>query len=78
MKNIRPKIINEIEHIPENKLEEIYEILHYFRLGLASEQKKRGSLGTLYARKWKGDESAEELINMIVSDRKNKTDDIRL
>lgn len=31
------KIIQELRDIPEDKLAEIYDIIHYFRLGLESE-----------------------------------------
>lgn len=32
------KIIKELEEIPENKLNQIYEIIHYFCLGINSEE----------------------------------------
>lgn len=37
---IRDRVIEEIKHIPENRLPEVYDFLHFFRLGL---QKSRGS-----------------------------------
>ena len=36
---LRDRIIDEIKHIPENKLPEVYDFLHFFRLGL---QKSKG------------------------------------
>jgi hypothetical protein len=30
----REKIIDEIKRIPENRLSEVYSLLHYFRLGI--------------------------------------------
>lgn len=35
---IKDDIIEELEHIPEAKLVELYDLIHYFRLGLLSEQ----------------------------------------
>jgi hypothetical protein len=35
---IQDQLINEIKKIPDNKLAELYDLVHYFRLGLASEQ----------------------------------------
>jgi hypothetical protein len=35
---IQDQLINEIKQIPGNKLAELYDLIHYFRLGLASEQ----------------------------------------
>lgn len=38
---ILPKqLIAEIEQIPDEKLAEIYDLIHYFRLGLAQEKTK--------------------------------------
>lgn len=39
--NIRNQLIEEIKRIPENRLPEIYDFLHFFRLGL---QKSKGSV----------------------------------
>ncbi len=36
---IRDRVIDEIKRIPENKLSEVYDFLHFFRLGL---QKSKG------------------------------------
>ncbi len=30
----RDRVIEEIRHIPEHKLSEVYDLLHYFRVGL--------------------------------------------
>ncbi|WP_404359905.1 hypothetical protein [Methylotuvimicrobium sp. KM1] len=35
---IKDDIIEELEQIPEAKLVELYDLIHYFRLGLLSEQ----------------------------------------
>ncbi len=34
---IRDDIINELQYIPEAKLLEVYDLIHYFRLGLNGE-----------------------------------------
>lgn len=34
------QIIEEIKHIPDDKLAEIYDLIHYFRLGLNQEIQK--------------------------------------
>lgn len=36
--NLQQKIIGELQDIPEDKLAEIYDLIHYFQLGLAREK----------------------------------------
>ncbi len=36
----REQIIEELGQIPEPKMAELYDLIHYFRLGLQSEKKK--------------------------------------
>ena len=40
---IQDDIINELQYIPEAKLIELYDLIHYFRLGLNSEAVKQSS-----------------------------------
>ncbi len=40
---IQDDIINELKYIPEAKLIEIYDLIHYFRLGLNHEAAKQSS-----------------------------------
>ncbi|MBL6987594.1 MAG: hypothetical protein ISR72_11280 [Methylobacter sp.] len=40
---IQDDIINELQYIPEAKLIELYDLIHYFRLGLSSEAVKQSS-----------------------------------
>jgi len=40
---IQDDIINELQYIPEAKLIELYDLIHYFRLGLNSEAVKKSS-----------------------------------
>ena len=35
---IQEAILNELQYIPEAKLVELYDLIHYFRLGLSSEK----------------------------------------
>ncbi|MFU8787811.1 MAG: hypothetical protein ACNA7G_02210 [Methylobacter sp.] len=37
---LQEQIINEINHIPNDKLSELYDLIHYFRLGLLYEQQQ--------------------------------------
>ena len=41
------KIIEELQEIPEDKLTQIYELIHYFRLGLNLESKQPRTPGLL-------------------------------
>jgi hypothetical protein len=41
------KIYQELQYIPEDKLAEIYDLIHYFRLGLGQEQKQPRTPGLL-------------------------------
>ncbi len=34
---IRDAIINELQYIPESKLQALYDLIHYFRIGINSE-----------------------------------------
>lgn len=40
---IQDDIINELKYIPEAKLIELYDLIHYFRLGLSSETAQQSS-----------------------------------
>jgi hypothetical protein len=41
------KIIDELNEIPEDKLSQIYEIIHYFRLGINRENEQLRTPGLL-------------------------------
>jgi hypothetical protein len=38
---IQDQIINEINHVPPDKLTELYDLIHYFRLGLLHERQQK-------------------------------------
>ncbi|MGZ8219201.1 hypothetical protein [Methylomagnum sp.] len=44
---LQQQIIGELQHIPEDKLAEIYDLIHYFRLGLAGEKPAERQPGLL-------------------------------
>jgi len=41
------KIIQELRDIPEDKLAEIYDLIHYFRIGLSQERRQPRTPGLL-------------------------------
>lgn len=43
---LQEQIINEINHIPSDKLNELYDLIHYFRLGLLYEQQELSAKNT--------------------------------
>lgn len=43
---LQEQIINEINHIPDDKLTELYDLIHYFRLGLLYEQQELSTKNT--------------------------------
>ena len=43
---LQEQIINEINHIPVDKLNELYDLIHYFRLGLLYEQQELSTKNT--------------------------------
>lgn len=40
---IKDAIINELQYIPESKLQALYDLIHYFRLGINSEMEQISS-----------------------------------
>jgi hypothetical protein len=45
------KIIQELQDIPEDKLAQLYDLIHYFRLGLGKERARPRTPGLLTGRK---------------------------
>jgi hypothetical protein len=41
------KIVQELENIPEDKLPQLYDLIHYFRLGLSQERTQPRTPGLL-------------------------------
>ncbi len=41
------KIVQELQDIPEDKLAELYDLIHYFRLGLSTERTQPRTPGLL-------------------------------
>jgi hypothetical protein len=42
---LQEQIIEEIKHIPAEKLAEVYDLIHYFRLGLQREKEQQNTAG---------------------------------
>jgi hypothetical protein len=65
------QILKELARIPEAKLAELYDIIHYFRLGLEQEQ-KQGNPTMELAGSWADmpEELFQSLIGEIASRRK--------
>ena len=41
---LREKLRNEIKEIPDSRLQEIYDVIHFFRLGLERESSKQSDV----------------------------------
>lgn len=71
---LQDQIIAEINQIPSEKLPEIYDLIHYFRLGLMQEQqpepaKKTESIATRWRGQFKLVESADDARGDYLKDR---------
>ncbi|MEW6380727.1 MAG: hypothetical protein AB1611_14120 [bacterium] len=69
---LRDKVIEEIDLIPEHKLSEIYDLVHYFRIGL--QQSKEGANPIMkFAGCWQDmpDEEFTEFLEEIGQRRKH-------
>lgn len=66
----KDKLINEISLLPEDKLGEVYNFIHYFRLG--TEKKNKNNILS-FAGSWKDmdDEKFDDYLSDI-SERRNK------
>lgn len=51
--DLRQKLLDEISKIPDNLISEIYELIHYYRIGIESETDRKGEILKL-AGSWKG------------------------
>ncbi len=68
---IRKKVYDEIELIPEYKLTEIYDFLHYFRLGLLASEPDQTNQTMKFAGCWRdmSDDEFNEFMNEIIQRR---------
>ncbi|MBI5043234.1 MAG: hypothetical protein HZC10_05270 [Nitrospirae bacterium] len=66
---IRERVIDEIKLIPDHKLSEVYEFIHYFRIGL---QKSKGGIDQTmkFAGCWK--DMPEQLFKEFLEDTKQR------
>lgn len=78
-KEIQTEIFKELKLITGDKLHEIYDLIHYFRLGINSGKAEQITkpLGDKFAGVWLGDESARELIFFIKKNRVNRLKEIK-
>jgi heterodisulfide reductase subunit A-like polyferredoxin len=62
---IRDRVMKEIKLIPEHKLSEVYDFIHYFRIGL---QKSKGNVDQImkFAGCWK--DMPEKIFNEFLQD----------
>ncbi|HLG30380.1 MAG TPA: hypothetical protein VI387_09240 [Candidatus Brocadiales bacterium] len=62
---VRDKVMEEIKLLPEHKLSEVYDFIHYFRIGL---QKSKGNVDQImnFAGCWK--DMPEKLFNEFLED----------
>lgn len=62
---IRDRVMEEIKLIPEHKLSEVYDFIHYFRIGL---QKSKGNMDQImkFAGCWK--DMPEEVFNKFLAE----------
>ncbi len=68
----KDKLINEISLLPEDKLGEVYNFIHYFRLGTEKTNKKENTILS-FSGSWKDmdDEKFDSYLSDI-SERRNK------
>lgn len=60
---IHDQIMKELKQIPEQKMSELYDIIHYFRLGLQAQQERKNPTMSL-AGAW-SDMSEEAFTSML-------------
>lgn len=66
MTPLRLKAIEEIRHIPEEKLREIYDVIHFFRVGVESVKPIPDDNIMSYAGCW--DDMPDEMFNSFLLD----------
>jgi hypothetical protein len=52
MNSLRQQLITEIQRIPDNRLREIFDVIHFFRLGLDSAQADKPGNVRQFAGAW--------------------------
>jgi len=72
-KILRIRIFEELQKIPETKLEEVYDFLHYFRIGLESTGVVSGSPVSSFAGAWNDmEESAFKEFEEEIENRRHQ------
>ncbi|KOR32205.1 hypothetical protein TI05_08760 [Achromatium sp. WMS3] len=69
---LRTQVLNEIQNIPENRLEEIYNLVHFFRMGIEAQHQNTAKTILQFAGAWQDmdDETFTELQEEIAKRRK--------
>lgn len=70
---IKNKVLREIELIPEDRLADLYNFIHYFRLGLEKSQVEKSKSTMAFAGSWK-DMSEEIFVDFAaeISERRRR------
>jgi hypothetical protein len=76
MASIKEKIIKEVEKIPEEKIDELYNVVHLFRVGVESKKKAakdRHSKAAKFFGIWKNMSSEENAVLEEIQARRKRT-----
>ncbi len=76
MAGIKERIIKEVERLPEDKIAEVYDLIHLFRIGIESQRKtikdKRQEALRLFGI-WKNISSRESAVLDEIQSRRQRT-----
>ena len=76
MASIKEKIIKEVEKIPKNKIAELYNVIHLFRIGVESKKmavKDRCSEAVKFFGIWEGMSPEEAAVLDEIQSRRKRT-----
>jgi hypothetical protein len=76
MASVKEKIIKEVEKIPEEKINELYNVVHLFRVGVESKKKAakdRHSKAANFFGIWKNMSSEENAVIEEIQARRKRT-----
>jgi len=75
---LRNRILEEVQKIPETKLEEVYDFLHYFRVGLGAPEASPASSVLPFAGAWSDmDQSTFKEFEEEIQNRRRQAFDSR-
>lgn len=76
MASVKEKIIKEVEKIPEEKIAELYNVVHLFRTGIENKKKAvkdRRSEAVKFFGIWKGMSAEESAVLEAIQARRKRT-----